>query len=60
MKIKATVESAGPFCKSRNISGLIYDPVFVSWGHENQLTAKSNLFFKGKGDLLNRINKEVL
>lgn len=30
MKIKATVESAGPFCKSRNISGLIYDPVFVS------------------------------
>lgn len=29
-KIKAIVESAEPFCRNRNISGLIYGPVFKS------------------------------
>lgn len=36
MKIKAIVESAQPFCKSKNISGLICGPVFKS--HEGMET----------------------
>lgn len=36
VKSKAMVESAGSFCKSRNISGLIHGPVFKS--HEGMET----------------------